>query len=86
MSNGVFPFSEPVLCTYIDLDMLIEETSLTSAETKIVKWLMQGYAMKDIAEHYGTTSSHVLMLLQSASRKISETENKRWNKSWGNKQ
>lgn len=23
-SNGVFPFSEPVLCVYIDLDNLIE--------------------------------------------------------------
>ena len=84
ISNGVFPFSEPVLCTYIDLDMVIEETKLTVAERKIVKWLMQGCSMKDIAEHYGITSSHVLLLLRSASRKISEAENKRWEKCWGN--
>lgn len=26
-SNGVFPFSEPILCTYADLDRLIEKAS-----------------------------------------------------------
>lgn len=66
ISNGVFPFSEPVLCTYIDLDMLIEETELTSAEEQTVNYLMRGYSMSDIAECCGTTSGHVLRLLKSA--------------------
>ena len=86
LSNGVFPFSEPVLCAYIDLDMLIAEAGLTKAESKIVNWLMQGYGVKDIADHYGTTSKHVLLLLKSASEKISDKNNERGIKCWGNYQ
>ena len=57
---------------------------MTKAERKIVDWLMQGYDAKDIAEHYGTTAQHVALLLESASRKISEENNKGWQKCWGN--
>ena len=42
VSNGVFPFSEPVLVTYIDLDRLIEAAALTKTEHKIVSFLMDG--------------------------------------------
>jgi len=58
-SNGVFPFSEPVLVTYIDLDRLIERALLSKAERKIVHWLMCGYAFDDIANHYGVSAAHV---------------------------
>ena len=57
---------------------------MTKAERKIVDWLMQGYDAKDIAEHYGVTAKHVTLLLESASRKISEENNKDWQKCWGN--
>ena len=59
ISNGVFQFSEPVLCTYIDLDVLISEARLSQSEHKIVKWLMLGYAASDIADHYGITRQSV---------------------------
>lgn len=81
--NGVFPFSEPVLVTFIDLDHLIEQAPLTRAERRVVGDLMLGYAEPDIADHYGTTLSHVRTLLASAVDKIVEQENKNW-KSCGN--
>lgn len=81
ISNGVFPFSEPVLCTYIDLDMLIDEARLTKAENKIVHWLMEGYAMNDIADHYGTSARHVGILFRSAVEKICEADVHRWKNS-----
>lgn len=59
MSNGVFPFSEPVLCTYMDLDRLIDEAPLTQAERRVVDALMKGYGAEDIADHYGTNLTHV---------------------------
>ena len=81
MSNGVFPFSEPVLCTYIDLDMLIDEAGLSRTEYKIIRWLMEGYAMSDIAEHHGTTARHVGILFNSAVKKICEADVQRWHNS-----
>ena len=81
-SNGVFPFSEPVLVTYIDLDELIEQAPLTRAERRIIDYTMRGYADPDIAEHYGTTVQHVRTLFAGAVEKIVATENKNW-KSWG---
>lgn len=81
--NGVFPFSEPVLVTFIDLDNLIEQAPLTRAERKVVGWLMLGYAEADIADHCGTTLPHVRTLLACAVDKIVEQENKNW-KSCGN--
>ena len=81
--NGVFPFSEPVLVTYIDLDNLIAETPLTKSERKIVHWLMEGYEMPDIADHYGITVSHVGVLFFRAVKKIVDTCNENY-KSWGN--
>lgn len=80
-SNGVFPFSEPVLCTYIDLDILIDEAGLTKAEDKIVRWLMEGYRMNDIAEHHGTTARHVGILFRRAVEKICEANVHRWSNS-----
>ena len=75
---GVFPFSEPVLATYLDLDQLIESAPLTKAERQIVHWLMEGYTGTDIADHYGTTKKHVTILFGSAAQKIAEENNRRW--------
>lgn len=78
LSNGVFPFSEPVLVTYIDLDRLIDAAPLAKAERKIIDWLMKGYAFDDIADHYGTSTAHVKTLLKSAAEKIAEEDLKNW--------
>ena len=59
-TNGVFPFSEPVLTTYRDLDRLIAKAGLTPSENKVVNWLMQGYIEADIADHCGIARQAVV--------------------------
>ena len=78
LSNGVFPFSEPVLVTYMDLDMQIETAGLTKAERKIVDWVMEGYAIGDIAEHTGANLGRIELLISSAAKKISDKNNKNY--------
>lgn len=72
MSNGVFPFSEPVLVTYIDLDKLIASANLTKAERKVVNWLMRGHDFEDIADHCRTESNHVKLIFKHAVDKITK--------------
>lgn len=76
VSNGVFPFSEPVLVSYMDLDMLIEQAKLSKVEHKVVGWLMQGYREDDIAEHYGTTLGKIKQLFAVVVDKIVAANNK----------
>lgn len=78
VSNGVFPFSEPVLVSYMDLDTLIDATPLTKSEYKVAVWTMRGHSLEDIGEHYGCAASTVLTKLKSAVLKICEQNNKRW--------
>ena len=85
MTNGVFPFSEPVLVTYMDLDMLIAQARLTNGERKVIGWLMQGYCEADIAEHVGATADKIKALFNCAVHKIVDMNNKNW-KTCGNKQ
>lgn len=76
--GGVFQFSEPVLCTYIDQDTLIQSARLSKSEDRIVKYLMRGYSASDIAEHYGITRQSVSVLLHRAVDKICAANNDRW--------
>ena len=82
VSNGVFPFSEPVLVTYMDLDHLIETAQLTKPERKIVRWAMYGYSLQDIGDHYGCGETKVRLLLKSAANKICEENNKQWSEAF----
>ena len=66
VSNGVFPFSEPVLVSYMDLDMLIEAAPLAKSERKVLAWTMRGHSLDDIGERYGCAASTVLAKLKSA--------------------
>ena len=56
---GISLFSEPILCTYIDLERLIETCGLSAAERKTVDYLMLGYSTADIADHTNKTRQTV---------------------------
>lgn len=77
-SNGAFPFSEPVLCVYADIDTLIETAPLTKDERKIVHQVMRGYGFSDIAEHYGVTRQTVHILFRHAVTKLCRENDARW--------
>ena len=78
VSNGVFPFSEPVLVSYIDLDTLIQAAPLTKPERVVLTWTMRGHSLEDIGERYGCAASTVCAWLKSAVLKICAANNQRW--------
>lgn len=77
-SNGVFPFSEPVLVTYIDLDRLIGMAGLSGAEHKIVGYIMDGYSIPDIAQRYGKDRKVIHRVLDDAVAKICKADRRCW--------
>jgi len=78
LSNGVFPFDEPVLTTYMDLDALIAATPLSKSERHIVGWLMKGHNADDIAEKMGTARQTVNVLFKRAVEKICNKDGDEW--------
>lgn len=59
------------------------EARLTKSETAITQYLMRGYTIPDIAEHYGTEEGHVRRLLKRASEKIADAQKQKWMQSCG---
>lgn len=75
---GVSLFSEPILCTYIDLERLINTCGLSKMELAIIKYLMQGYAATDIADHFGYARQTVETLFKRAVKKICKRNEEVW--------
>lgn len=74
----MFPLNEDVVCTYIDLDMLIETCGLSQTEKLIVSYLMQGYGLSDIAEYLGHARQTSNEMFDRAVEKITAENNRRW--------
>lgn len=79
-TNGVFPFSEPVLVAYIDLDRLIADTDLEQMEKLTVDKLMMGYTLLDLEEIYGISRKVFGNYFASACRKLKNTNDRHWAK------
>ena len=77
-TDGVFSLNEDVLCVYADLDALIEKAGLTDSEKATVEYLMQGYALADIADHFGKTRQTFEILEKRAVKKIVRKNNEEW--------
>ena len=77
-TNGVFEFSEPILVTYLDLDRLIETSSLSHMERFTVDKLMEGYSLYDLEDVYGISRSTFAEYLKRACDKIKETNDSNW--------
>lgn len=75
---GVSLFSEPILCTYIALEKLIEDSGLSPLERKTVDYLMLGYAAADIAEYMNKTRQTIETSFKRAVAKICACNDKGW--------
>lgn len=84
-TEGVFPLDEDVLCTYMDLDALIDAAGLSETEAKIVDFLMQGYGLSDIADYLGHARQTSDTMLERAVEKIVAANNQRWDECYGEK-
>ena len=73
-SNGVFPFDEDILLTYIDLDKLIKKTDLKRNERIIIGLIMRGYTTGDIAERFSRTRQSIEYTFNKAVHKICTQE------------
>ena len=77
-SDGAFALNEDALCIYADLDFLLERCGLSDWERITVDWVMQGYSLYDIAEHYGKTRQNFEILLKRAVKKVVKQNNADW--------
>lgn len=75
---GIGLFSELVECTFIDLDILIEECDFTPYEKLYLDMIMEGYSVRDVAELNAVTDATVSKMLARAIRKIVGKNNERW--------
>ncbi len=62
--------AEPILCTYMDLDRLIEHSGLSAGQMEIVKQLMDGNTLSDISELSGRSLTTVDVQFRRAVEKI----------------
>lgn len=71
---------EPIRCTYIDLDRLIESCGLDGRQEVVVTLLMHGYTCGDIAEMLGLRFEEVRVAYQDAVDKITAANDAHWRK------
>lgn len=72
-----------MLCIYADIDRLVGKAGLSDGEALVVSWVMQGYAIADIADHYGKTRQSFEILFKRAVKKIVRANNWEWEECTG---
>lgn len=82
-TDGVFALNEDILCIYADLDSLIERAGLSDQELLTLQWLMKGYSLRDIADHYGKSRQNFDILLKRAVKKIVKRNDTDWEECTG---
>ena len=70
--------AEPILCTYMDLDRLIEQSGMTAEQREVIEWIMQGYSETDIAQERGSSRQAVCRLLRDGVGRIVAANNAQW--------
>jgi len=74
----VSDIAEPILCTYLDLDRLIEQSEMTEEQSWVVHLIMQGYTETDIAQERGCSRQAVCRLFRDGVRRIVAANNAQW--------
>jgi DNA-binding NarL/FixJ family response regulator len=78
MTDGINLGGEPIICTYIDLEALIESCDFSPRERSVLDDLMYGYNSQDIADRFAITRQTVDVMFKRAVKKIVEENNRRW--------
>ena len=63
-SSGTSDIAEPILCTYMDLDRLIEDSGMTQEQRIVIDLIMQGWTEMDIAQARGCSRQAVCRLFR----------------------
>lgn len=92
MSSGLATESEltvmyePVFCTYLDLDDLIETCGLSVGERRVIDALMEGHTITDIAEKNSCTKQTIEVQFRRGIRKITAQNTRNWLRVYGGEQ
>ena len=78
MTDGINLGGEPIICTYIDLEMLIDACNFSSRERLVLDDLMYGYNSQDIADSLAVARQTIDVIFKRAVKKIVEENNRRW--------
>lgn len=76
--SGVPDFSEDVVCTYADLDILISKAKLSKGERFVLDQMMAGYSLIDIANKYGSCAQSYRGMFNRAVEKLVQEHNENW--------
>ena len=76
---------ENIRATYIDLDRLIEGRRLSRRQAEVVRLLVNGLSLTDIASEQGWLVSTVSNHLDRAAERISAENSRRWYAKYGKK-
>lgn len=75
---GVFDLNESIVCTYADLDTLIDTCGMTDGQHTTVAMLMAGYTIADIASICCLAADLVFAAFREAVARIVAQENRCW--------
>ena len=75
---GVYVTGDPVVNTYLDLDLIMERCSLTKSEQYVARRLMVGYTCQDIADFKHVSVKTVRTIFGRLIGKIVEENNRHW--------
>ena len=76
---------ENIRATYIDLDRLIEGRRLSRRQAEVVRLLVNGLSLTDIASEQGCLVSTISNHLDRAAERISAENSRRWYAKYGKK-
>lgn len=82
VSSRMHDLFEPVLCTYIDLDVLIETCGMSDMQTRVTRMLMEGYSFEDIAEIIGCSHQTIRTHFKRAVNAVVKKNNDNWLKTY----
>ena len=71
---------EDITCTYVELDKVIAETTLSEIQESVMVRIMMGYEIEDVASEDETTIENVEKVLDNVCKKISEEGLRQWRK------
>ena len=80
-STDLSSYEEEVLCTYADLDNLINKVKLNEVQNKVLELYMRGYDEIDIAEELYIKEVTVNSTINTICKRIVEENYEQW-KSW----
>lgn len=80
-STDLSGYEEGILCTYVDLDNLINKVRLNEIQNEVLKLYMRGYDEVDIAEELDIKEVTVDSTINTVCKKIVKENYEQW-KSW----